>query len=103
MTRAKFKKEQIVAVLKEHEAGRRRLACLASMGSPKRRSTIGRAEFGGIGVSEAKRLRALDEENAKLKKLLAEPDDRRGRPFAKCYKKCQGAAKRAAVAHPQAS
>src|SRR5437879_3995899 len=52
--------------------GRGRPSWLASMGSPRRRSTIGRAKFGGMDVSEAKRLKALEDENAKLKKLLAE-------------------------------
>ena len=44
----------------------------AVMGSARRRSTSGKAKFGGLQVTEAKRLRTLEDENAKLKKLLAE-------------------------------
>lgn len=44
----------------------------ASMGFRTRRFTIGKAKYGGMEVSEAKRLKALEDENAKLKKLLAE-------------------------------
>ena len=42
------------------------------MGSAQRRFYKYKAKFGGLGVSEARRLRALEDENAKLKKLLAE-------------------------------
>ena len=52
--------------------GRRPPTWRASTGSRKRRSTTGRPTIGGMEVSEAKRLKALEEENAKLKKLLAE-------------------------------
>lgn len=64
--------EQIIAVLKEHEAG----AKTADLARKHRISeaTIYNwtAKFGGMDVSEVKQLRALEEENAKLKKLLAE-------------------------------
>ena len=45
--------------------------CAASTGSARRRSTSGRRKFGGLEVSEARRLRTLEAENARLKKLLA--------------------------------
>jgi hypothetical protein len=78
--------------------GRRRLTLLASMAFPRRRSTIGRPN-----VAEAKRLKALEEENAKLKKLLAEQMLDAAALGELLSKKWVGpAAKRAAVAHLQA-
>ena len=52
--------------------GRRRLTWLARHGISEAAIYHWKAKFGGMEVSEAKRLRALEEENAKLKKLLAE-------------------------------
>lgn len=86
MKRARFTGEQIIAVSKEHEGGRRRPTSRAGMGSPRRRSTNWKAKFGGMDVCKAKRLMALEEENAKLKKLLAEQSSMR-LPFASCFQK----------------
>jgi putative transposase len=72
MKRARFTEEQIIAVLKEHEAGRRRPTWLASTGISEATIYNWKGKFGGMDVSEARRLKALEEENAKLKKLLAE-------------------------------
>ena len=52
--------------------GQRRLTLLASTAISEATIYNWKAKFGGMDVSEAKRLRALEEENAKLKKLLAE-------------------------------
>ena len=72
MKRIRFTEEQIIAVLREHEAG-------AKTGDLARRHGISeatlynwKAKYGGMEVSDAKRLRSLEDENRKLKKLLAE-------------------------------
>jgi putative transposase len=72
MKRSRFSDEQIIVILKEQEAGmptaegcRRHGISLATFYKWK-------AKYGGLEVSEAKRLRSLEDENAKLKKLLAE-------------------------------
>jgi putative transposase len=63
MKRKRFTEEQIIGVLREHDAG-------AKAADLARRHGI--SEYGGMDVSDAKRLRSLEEENRKLKKLLAE-------------------------------
>jgi putative transposase len=72
MKRARFTEEQIIAVLKEHEAGAKTVDLARKHGISEATIYNWKAKFGGMDVSEAKRLRALEEENAKLKKLLAE-------------------------------
>jgi putative transposase len=59
-------------VLKEHEAGVKTADLARKHGISEATICNWKAKFGGMDVSEAKRLRALEEENAKLKKLLAE-------------------------------
>jgi putative transposase len=61
-----------IAVLKEHEAGAKTADLARKHGISEATIYNWKAKFGGMDVSEAKRLRALEEENAKLKKLLAE-------------------------------
>ena len=71
MKRGRFTEEQIVGILQEQEAGAKTADVLRKHGIT---ATFYRwkAKFGGLDVSEAKRLKALEDENAKLKKLLAE-------------------------------
>ena len=72
MKRSRFTEEQIVAVLKEHELGTKTADLCRKHGMSEATLYNWKAKFGGMDVSEAKRLRALEEENRKLKKLLAE-------------------------------
>jgi len=72
MKRKRYTAEKIMAMLQEHEAG-------ASVPALSRRHGIAentiyrwKSKFGGMEVSEAKRLRELEAENSKLKRLLAE-------------------------------
>ena len=72
MKKKRFTGEQIIAVLKEHEAGMRTGDLARKHGISEATIYNWKAKFGGMDVSDAKRLRALEEENGKLKRLLAE-------------------------------
>ena len=72
MKRARFTEEQIIGVLKEHEAGSRTVDLAREHGVSEATLYNWKAKYGGMDVSEAKRLKQLEDENAKLKKLLAE-------------------------------
>ncbi len=72
MKRARFTQEQIIAVLKENEAGARTADLARKHGISEATLYNWKAKFGGMDVSEAKRLKQLEDENAKLKQLLAE-------------------------------
>ncbi|WP_439402577.1 IS3 family transposase [Bradyrhizobium sp. DASA03068] len=103
MKRARFTEEQIIAVLKEHEAGAKTADLARKHGVSEATIYNWKAKFGGMDVSEAKRLRALEEENGKLKKLLAEQMLDAATLRELLSKKMVGpAAKRAAIAHLQA-
>jgi putative transposase len=72
MKRIRFSEEQIIAVLREHEAGARTADLARKHGISEATLDNWKAKYGGMDVSDAKRLRSLEEENRKLKKLLAE-------------------------------
>ena len=68
----RFTEEQIIAVLREHEAGAKAEELCRKYGMSEATLYNWKAKYGGMEVSEAKRLRMLEDENRKLKKLLAE-------------------------------
>ena len=72
MKRSRFSEEQIIAILKEQESGMATADVCRRHGISSATFYKYKAKFGGLEVSEARRLRALEDENAKLKKLLAE-------------------------------
>lgn len=72
MKRSRFSEEQIIAILKEQEAGFKTADLCRKHGISDVTFYKWKSKYGGMEVSEAKRLRALEDENAKLKKLLAE-------------------------------
>jgi putative transposase len=72
MKRSKFTEEQIVAILREQEAGSKTADVCRKHGVSTATFYAWKARYGGMDVSETKRLRALEDENAKLKRLLAD-------------------------------
>ena len=72
MKRSRFSEEQIIAVLKEQEAGMPTAEVCRRHGISSATFYKWKSKFGGLDVSEARRLRSLEEENSRLKKLLAE-------------------------------
>lgn len=72
MKKKRFTEEQIIGALKEHESGAKVDDICRRIGIASATFYNWRSKYGGLEVNEAKRLRELESENAKLKKLLAE-------------------------------
>lgn len=72
MKRSRFSDEQIIGILKEHQAGHSAVELCRKYGVSDATFYKWRSKYGGMEVAEAKRLKALEEENGKLKRLLAD-------------------------------
>jgi putative transposase len=72
MKQSRFSEEQIIAILREQEAGAKTADVCRKHGISDATFYKWKAKFGGMEVSEAKKLKGLEEENAKLKRLLAD-------------------------------
>ncbi len=72
MKRNRFTDDQIIGILKEHEAGMPISELCRKHGVSDASIYKWKAKFGGMDISEAKRLKTLEDENTKLKRLLAD-------------------------------
>jgi putative transposase len=72
MKRSRFTEEQVIAILREQDAGAKTADVCRRHGISEATFYAWKAKFGGLDVSEARRLKALEDENTKLKKLLAD-------------------------------
>ena len=74
MKRKRYSEEKIISILKEHEAGASAKDLSRRHGVAENTVYRWKAKFGGMEVSEARRLRELEAENARLKRLLGEAE-----------------------------
>jgi putative transposase len=74
MKRKRYSEEQIISILKQHEVGRTMADLAREHGVVENTLYRWKSKYGGMEVSEAKRLRELESENAKLKRLLGEAE-----------------------------
>jgi len=72
MRKSRFSEEQIIAILKEHQAGISLAEICRKHGISDATFYNWRSKYGGMELSDARRLKALEDENRRLKKLLAE-------------------------------
>jgi putative transposase len=72
MKRSRFSDEQIIAIVKEQEAGTKTADVCRKHGISDATFYKWKAKYGGLEISEARRLKALEDENARLKRLLAD-------------------------------
>ena len=72
MRKSRFTEEQIAGIVREHEAGSKTAELCRRHGVSEQTLYRWKQRYGGVGASEAKRLKALEDENARLKRLVAE-------------------------------
>ena len=72
MKRSRFSEEQIIAILKEHEAGSKTADICRRHGISDATFYNWKSKYGGLTVSDAARLRALEDENRRLKRMYAD-------------------------------
>jgi putative transposase len=72
MRRSRFTEEQVIAALKEHEAGARVPDLCRKLGVSQHTFYRWRSKYGGMEVSDARKLKALEEENRRLKHIVAD-------------------------------
>jgi putative transposase len=72
MKKSRFNEEQIIGMLKEHEAGKKVAEIAREHGISEATLYTWKSKYGGMDVSEAQRLKALDDENRRLKQLVAD-------------------------------
>lgn len=72
MRRKRFSEEQIIRILGEHEAGRKVSELCREHGISEQTIYRWKSKYGGMSVSEARRLKTLEEENRKLKQIVGE-------------------------------
>jgi putative transposase len=74
MRKTRFSEEQIIGVLKEHERGIGTADLCRRHGISQQTFYRWKSKYGGLDVSEARRLKSLEDENARLKRLLADAE-----------------------------
>ena len=72
MKKGRFSEEQIIGVLKQHEEGRKVAELAREIGVSEATIYAWKSKYGGMEVSEARRLKALEDENRRLKHLVAD-------------------------------
>lgn len=72
MSRKRHTEEQIIAVLKKHDAGMSATDLCREVGISTATLYLWKAKFGGMDVSDARRLKTLESENGKLKRIVAD-------------------------------
>jgi putative transposase len=72
MKRGRFSEEQIIGILKQHEAGRKVPELAREIGVSEATIYTWKSKYGGMEVSDAQKLKALEDENRRLKHLVAD-------------------------------
>ena len=72
MKKGRFTEEQIIGILKQHEAGRKVQELAREIGVSEATIYTWKSKYGGMDVSEAQRLKSLEDENRRLKQLVAD-------------------------------